>query len=331
MLTESKIRGCYWAHSLGDTMGMPVEFNQIEMIKEGYGENGIQEPKEWAIWTDDTEMAFAVTRALMKLGKVEVIAKTDADVLGRGFAEEFIKWHENMGHAPGMTCKKAVHYLINKGSSSWKKAGKNDSKGCGSAMRSFPIGIWFADAISSELKEGEGPIHDLLTKACKIQSTITHGHDAATAAALASSYAVCLAINRVKPVKYVDLIDKFCSPISRDFAESLNILKAVLDQRESNVIASDLDAIQEIGLGWVGEEAFSMALYAAIRFPDDLKKCLQVAVNHDGDSDSVGCIAGSMLGAYHGMDIIPEGWINRLAEKQRMEGMQSKVVEFLLS
>jgi ADP-ribosylglycohydrolase len=329
MITTDKIQGCFWAHALGDAMGMPVEFNQIEMIKEGYGENGIQEPKEWAIWTDDTEMALAVTRALIKLGTVEQIVQFEADELGTAFAAEFINWYDNMGHAPGMTCKASVHHLIKNGSSSWHEAGDNDSKGCGSAMRAYPLGIWFTDAIAPELKVGKGPVHDLLVKVSQIQSEMTHGHKAATAGALASAYSVCLAVNGMTPSEMIDIVKEFCAGIHPDFDEVIEILQWTLEKRANGEIESDLDAMHHIGGGWVGEEAFAMALYAAIRFTDDLKGCLRVAVNHDGDSDSVGCIAGSILGAFHGMSIVPSNWIDRLTEKKRMEDMIARVLEVL--
>lgn len=318
MLTHDKIEGCYWAFALGDAMGMPVEFNQIDVIKERYGEHGIQEPKSWAIWTDDTEMTLAVSRALIQLGQPHQIAKKTDEEIGIAFGREFIKWFDNMGHAPGITCKSEVFKLRSRGPEKWNEVGKNDSKGCGSAMRSAPLGLWFADVLTDELEERRGKYHELLARVSKIQSEITHGHKAATAAALASSYAVTLCINQIPIEELIEPIELIAGPIHPDFQYFLTRLKEALTLREKGEFTTDLDAIHYIGRGWVGDEAFAMALYAAIRSPDNLQKCLQIAVNHSGDSDSVGCIAGSILGAYHGMKIIPQGWIGRLPEKKRM-------------
>lgn len=37
-----------------------------------------------------------------------------------------------------------------------------------------------------------------------------------------------------------------------------------------------------------------------------------LAVNHDGDSDSTGSIAGNLLGAMHGVKAIPPEWLEPL-------------------
>ncbi|MHA1149952.1 MAG: ADP-ribosylglycohydrolase family protein [Promethearchaeota archaeon] len=329
MLTKDKIQGCYWGFALGDAMGMPVEFNQIDVIREKYGEQGILEPKPWAIWTDDTEMTLAVSRALLKMGKPDQIAKLTDKEIGTIFGEEFIKWFDNMGHAPGITCKTEVFKLRSRGPENWNEVGKNDSKGCGTAMRSAPLGLWFADVLKEEIKARKGKNHDLLAKMSQIQSEMTHGHKAATAAALASSYAVSLCINQVPICKLLEPIEQYTGLIHSDFQSNLKKLKEALRFREKGDFTTDLEAIHYVGRGWVGDEAFCMALYAAIRAPNNLQKCLQIAVNHSGDSDSVGCISGSILGAYHGMKIIPERWINRLAEKQRMYELIQKVETLL--
>ena len=36
------------------------------------------------------------------------------------------------------------------------------------------------------------------------------------------------------------------------------------------------------------------------------------AVNHSGDSDSTGSIAGNIIGACHGTAAIPDGWLDAL-------------------
>src|SRR5271157_3203225 len=190
MPAECNISGCYWGLALGDALGQPVEFNQIDVIRSRYGPLGIQEPLTRAIWTDDTEMTFAVTRALIGLGPTQVLQELEDDAIGQSFAAEFLAWLANPGYAPGPTCMKAVYYLQNHSPARWRNAGRNNSKGCGSVMRAAPVGLWFADALAGELNEGVGPMHDALARISAIQSEITHGHKAATAAALAGAYAV---------------------------------------------------------------------------------------------------------------------------------------------
>ena len=98
-----------------------------------------------------------------------------------------------------------------------------------------------------------------------------------------------------------------------------------LDHILDNHFNTDVEAMHYIGNGWTGEESVCMALYAVIKSPNDIKKCLQISVNHDGDSDSVGCIAGGIMGAMHGTSIIPREWVDNLAEKRRMYDFLKRV------
>jgi ADP-ribosylglycohydrolase len=308
---------------------MPVEFKSIEDIRSAYGADGIQNPEKRAIWTDDTEMTMTLTNALLSLGNVEDIKELSKDTIGQTIAEEFIKWLDNTGHAPGITTTGAVILLKVNGADKWKSSGNNGSKGCGTVMRAAPLGIWFANSLTPELPLLDGPHHKLLADVSKIQSEITHGHKAATAAALAGSYAVALALNGIPPKEMINPIEIYCNHIHLDFENAMKRLKASLKKRKDGSFATDLEAVSFIGEGWTGDEAFPMALYCTIQHTNDIKMCLRVAVNHDGDSDSVACIAGSILGAFHGMSIIPQDWINCLVEKERVETLAIKVIEFL--
>ena len=82
---------------------------------------------------------------------------------------------------------------------------------------------------------------------------------------------------------------------------------------------SDLDAIRELGEGWLGLEALSIAVYCAVKYQDDFEKAICTAVNHDGDSDSTGAITGNILGAYHGIEAIPEKFLKSLELKDILD------------
>ena len=68
----------------------------------------------------------------------------------------------------------------------------------------------------------------------------------------------------------------------------------------------DLDAIHELGEGWVAEETLAIAVFCALRHEHDFGRAVIAAVNHKGDSDSTGAVTGNILGAYLGYDAIPE-------------------------
>ena len=69
---------------------------------------------------------------------------------------------------------------------------------------------------------------------------------------------------------------------------------------------SDWQIIEDrIGEGWVAEETLAIALFSTLRHVDDFSGCLISAVNHGGDSDSTGAVAGNIIGAILGDDAIP--------------------------
>ena len=143
-MNADKIRACYWGIALGDAFGMPVEFKKIEDIWITYGMDGILELDDRAEWTDDTEMTIAVTNALIRLGTPDDIMNK-MDMIPIILAEEFIKWYDNPGIAPGLTCTSSVKKLIQHGPSYWNKSGDNGSRGCGAVMRVAPVGLWFSN------------------------------------------------------------------------------------------------------------------------------------------------------------------------------------------
>ena len=77
----------------------------------------------------------------------------------------------------------------------------------------------------------------------------------------------------------------------------------------------DLDAIHALGEGWVGDEALAIAVYCALKYPENIERALVAAVNHKGDSDSTGAIAGNSVGAHVGFSRIPEKFVEYLELK----------------
>ena len=92
--------------------------------------------------------------------------------------------------------------------------------------------------------------------------------------------------------------------------EHLNELADIIDLAISlsENEESDQDNIRKIGEGWVAEETLAIAIYCALRHQDDFSAGIIAAVNHAGDSDSTGAIAGNILGALVGFDAIDEKW-----------------------
>jgi ADP-ribosylglycohydrolase len=70
-------------------------------------------------------------------------------------------------------------------------------------------------------------------------------------------------------------------------------------------------AIAQLGQGWIAEEALAIAIYCTL-VARSLRDGVILAVNHDGDSDSTGSIAGNLLGAMLGVEAIPAEWLEPL-------------------
>ena len=73
-------------------------------------------------------------------------------------------------------------------------------------------------------------------------------------------------------------------------------------------LEDDLDNIHQLGQGGVAEETLAIALYCALRYQDNFSAGMIAAVNHSGDSDSTGAVAGNILGAWVGYQAIEEKW-----------------------
>jgi ADP-ribosylglycohydrolase len=69
--------------------------------------------------------------------------------------------------------------------------------------------------------------------------------------------------------------------------------------------------VEKLGGGWTAEEAVAIAVYGALE-ARDFAHGVRLAVNHSGDSDSSGSMAGSLLGLVHGEQAIPGAWLDRL-------------------
>lgn len=65
----------------------------------------------------------------------------------------------------------------------------------------------------------------------------------------------------------------------------------------------------------MAEETLAIAVYCALKYPDDFERGIIASVNHDGDSDSAGAVTGNILGAALGYDAIPQKYTDHLELK----------------
>ena len=109
--------------------------------------------------------------------------------------------------------------------------------------------------------------------------------------------------------------------------ETLAAVEAAEQQARSG--APPHEAIAGLGAGWVADEALAIAIYCAL-VARDFGHGVLLAVNHGGDFDSTGSIAGSLLGTMSGVDESqsPPDWLRRLELREVIEELADDLVDF---
>ena len=321
MSLSEKFEGSIVGLAVGDALGYPTEFRSREQIVETFGPEGVddfvsQKDARWpqkpfivgrdhppGTYSDDTQMSVAIARALIEAGD------EDLDGWMQAVGRHFVEWSNSPenNRAPGNTCMSGCRNFADTGN--WRESGVADSKGCGSAMRVAPIGLYFHDDIGQ------------LLEYARASSIITHGHDAGVEAAAAAALLVAMAVRDEEPEAMYDAIMEECAPRSDDFRACLEKLPNVLDVEPAIALSDD-----GLGEAWVGEEAVASALYCFWRSPDDFARTVLTGANTDGDSDSIACIAGSISGAFNGVGAIRTSW----RENVENAGMLSEIADELL-
>jgi ADP-ribosylglycohydrolase len=290
--------------AVGDALGYPAEFRRRSDIVGAFGPHGIRgfvsvNDPAWparpvvigrlppGTYTDDTQMSLAVAEALIEAGH------KDLNSLMRRMAARFIEWSKSPenNRAPGETTMTACGRLAD--GIAWRDAGIPESKGCGSAMRVAPIGLflWL-----------DKP---RLLETARASSVFTHRHDAAVEGAAAAALLVGLAMSKTPPEEMYRALMQECAPRSHDFKTCLEKVPEFLGSEPAEVLSH-----RGLGEGWVAEEAVASALYCFWRSPLDFEQTVVTAANTDGDSDSIACIAGGISGAFNGLGGIPGSWQN---------------------
>ena len=303
-MSLEKAKGVILGLAIGDAMGAPAEFMSLDQIKRVYGDRGIRDLPDLAVYTDDTQMSIAIAEALIEAGH------KDIETLMERVKEEFIKWYhapDTPSRAPGKTCLTGVANM-EKGIH-WTRSGLPESKGCGSAMRSAAVGYYY----QHNPEKLKGVAH--ITGIC------THRHPTADAACIGAAYLVRLALDGVEPSRMIGKLLNFTRGISDEWEEAIEEVRKCLDWEDEE------QALSFLGEGWVGEEAVALALYCFLRYPDSYEKCVLRAANTNGDSDSIACIAGAISGAYLGVKAIPKDWIERIENKDYLIDLGMRLVK----
>lgn len=304
--------GCLLGGAIGDALGWPVEFAPLCSIKGKYGKEGIRDfdlKNGIAEITDDTQMTIFTADGLLKsavksfdnnkIPDIKDVYNSYQDWLNtqrQGFKPSDKGWVANIetlyaNRAPGGTCLGA----LSSGEMGTIENHINNSKGCGGVMRTAPAGLMYYKNPKIAFETGAR---------C---AAITHGHPGGY---LPGGVQAAIIANLIQGKNLEEAVDNSVE-ILKTYDGNEDTTRLIKKAKElANSDVDPEDAIKEIGEGWVGDEAIAIAVYCALKSPDNFEKAILMSVNHDGDSDSTGAITGNILGAYLGIEAIPQKWIS---------------------
>ncbi|WP_104136174.1 ADP-ribosylglycohydrolase family protein [Arthrobacter sp. ZGTC131] len=358
---ESRIHGCLLGGALGDSLGYAIEFDSITAIRGRFGEAGLRDFEALdggSHFSDDTQMTLYTVDGL-----VEALEWANSGVGADANAclwLAYLRWLDTQGvpapeqaprpqprwideqpvlrhrRAPGNAC---LSGLATGEMGTVYRPVNPESKGCGTVMRSAPFGL--IPHIPAE------SVYKLSADA----ASLTHGHPSARQSAGVFSLLIhsliqghSLAEAAQAAVQHVESDAEAAPELRERLAAAVRLAGHGGADAATRPVLSPEDLVSELGEGWVAEEALAVGLYAVLATapgaspagtsapqqaadPEEhFKAAIALAINHSGDSDSTGSIAGNILGAYYGEECLPADWLGALEAPDVIRGMASQLV-----
>ncbi|CAM3335887.1 ADP-ribosylglycohydrolase [Arthrobacter ulcerisalmonis] len=344
----SRIYGCLLGGALGDSLGYAVEFDSIEDIRHRYGArglNGFAAVGAPSHFSDDTQMTLYTVDGLVEalewansgvgadanaclwlsylrwLGTQGVEASAKAPVPQPRWIDSNSVLHQQ--RHPGKAC---VSGLATGEMGTSIRPVNPDSKGCGTVMRSAPFGLIPhipADAVYTLSSDA----------AC-----LTHGHASARQSAGMFSLLIHHLVSGATLDEAADRVRTGAANLPHVVQELPLHLEAAVELARRGPVSPE-ELVAALGEGWVAEEALAVGLYAVLatqpgqdehRDPaaatEHFRAAIALSINHSGDSDSTGSIAGNILGTYYGEACLPEEWLAELEGQEVIRGMAALLV-----
>lgn len=246
-------------------------------------------PSPW-FYTDDTAMAVSIVRTLKRYGHVE------PDALAGAFAREYTR-DPRRGY--GGTAH-GILQAIGRDTAWQVAAGRvfegEGSCGNGGAMRSAPIGAYFADDIARVISEA------------RASAAVTHAHPdgqtGAIAIALAAAWFVQQSHEDLHPG--MEVIEFVLEHLPQ--TETYYRLKKALGLP---LQLSPATAACVLGNGSqvIASDTVPFCLWCAARHPNDYVRALWTTVSAFGDRDTTCAIVGGIVAVGVGRAGLPEDWL----------------------
>jgi ADP-ribosylglycohydrolase len=292
--------------AVGDSLGLPAEGMSRQRIRARWG--GIWRQRFLlgrGMVSDDTEHTLFVAQALLT-------QPDDVVAFQRCLAWKLRLWLIGLPAGIGLATLKAILRL-------WLGYSPDRSgvwsAGNGPAVRSAIIGAYFA---SDQVKR-----RAFVSAATRL----THTDPRAEVAALAVAEVAAWAVNQAAST--TELLPQLAG-LSQDAEWQAICQKLVAAPDSGKSVAEFADALGlQKGVTGYAYHSVPVALYACSRHPTDFAAALEAALNCGGDTDTVGAIIGALMGARHGHDHIPRGWLAGICDQPRSMLLLTRVAERL--
>jgi ADP-ribosyl-[dinitrogen reductase] hydrolase len=287
-----QFRGCLLGLACGDALGSPVETMSADQILAEHGRVSEMIGGGWLKLspgqvTDDTQMMVCVLESYCD---------------NRGYdpldiADRLLDWYRQQPIAVGQLTREACENLLygyhfeRAGYEAWKTLPESMRLGNGSLVRAAPTG----------LVRYHDHIH--LVGESRVTSGITHYDERCKLACVVLN----LAIAHLLLVGVDGLLDEII-----EFAEPRN---TVLGYALRAIPALRPDELRTTGYVY---DTLQSALWAVL-YCDSYEEGLTLLINRGGDADSVGAVAGALLGARFGVESIPSRWLALLQYRSRID------------
>jgi len=304
----SRAYGALAGLALGDALGMPTQAMSPEQIRAVYGtitglvDGDASQPYAPGMpagsTTDDTYQALTLASFL---GRGEGSSAGGVTLELGGFARELLNWEEWMKAQGSLDLlgpsSKAALERVRLGEDPLRVRGMGTTNGA--AMRVTPVGI----AVSTDDPE---VFADSVWSTCQLTHATRQGFQSAALVAAAVSMGIDwdtpspsdMTALLWKAVTYVDSL-----PERGAWAPDPDVVAATRRamQLVANPVSSSLEhLIEQVGTSVASAHAIPMAFALLARDPSP--RALLDAANIGGDTDTIGAIAGAILGGLLGVE-----------------------------
>ena len=305
----SRAHGALAGLALGDALGMPTQAMSPEQIRAVYGritglvDGDASQPYAPGMpagsVTDDTEQALLVASLLVR-GRGSSSGRVALDA--GEFAHALLAWEDSMIERGSLDLlgpsTKAALERVRAGEDPLSVGGAGTTNGA--AMRVTPIGI----AMSTEDPQA---FADAVWSSCQVTHATRQGFQSAALVAAAVSMGIDTARSTTpdlrsllwKALSYVDSLPErgAWTPDPDVVAATRRAMQLV-----ANPASSSLEClVEQVGTSVASAQAIPMAFALLARDPSP--QALLDAANIGGDTDTIGAIAGAILGAALGFEV----------------------------